>query len=158
MAEADDEKWAEICRVDRARSAESGKHWVGISDQVETLRRALDNHRGADIALRILLMYGDETKQQLIGSLVRGIAVTNVNIHLYRTVVKSISRRWVLGKFEEVAESYLQDAVDEEPYRRLAEFYGEFDDEMLRRLMLRAEESANAEVREVADDFKAYLK
>jgi hypothetical protein len=76
---------------------------------------------------------------------------------LCREAILSLPKTWLLANIEKSAEGLLADGTDEE-YRRLLELYIKIDDRLTEKLVKRALQHEDADIREAGEDFQEYLK
>jgi hypothetical protein len=82
------------------------------------------------------------------------ISQNAANITLGRSVLQRLPRPWLLQRMEAAAEAVLSDSDPEWTFRRLFELYSALDEKLLTRLLERAERHENADVRELASEFR----
>lgn len=74
------------------------------------------------------------------------------NILSGRQGILSLPRDWVIQHIEDLAEPLLQ-ADDVYEWRRLMEVYDDLDEDLMKRLALRAISHSNPEIKEVGEDY-----
>ena len=124
-----------------------------LSDRVDSLRKALQNPVQRGTALRLLDYLNLEERQQLFPDLLDLASVAHADIQLCREAILSLPKTWILEHLENEAESILKNGTDEE-YRRLLELYLRIDEKITARLIQRALQHENSDIREVGEDFR----
>ncbi|MGK7926401.1 MAG: hypothetical protein AB4290_14380 [Spirulina sp.] len=121
-------------------------------DRVNSLRMALHNPVERGTALRLLDYLRLEERQQLFPDLLDLASVAHSDIQLCREAILSLPKTWLLEHLENTAELILKNGTDEE-YRRFLELYVQIDEKMTERLIQRALQHEDLDIREVGEDF-----
>ncbi|MDY6802625.1 MAG: hypothetical protein SXA11_02300 [Cyanobacteriota bacterium] len=127
------------------------------TDRVTTIQKGLQNPRERGTALRLLFYLPLPERQSLLAELVELASVGHSDIELCREAILSLPKSWLLANIENSAEGLLGDGTDEE-YRRLLELYIKIDDRLTEKLVKRALQDEDADIREAGEDFQRYLK
>jgi len=127
------------------------------TDRVAMLQKALRNPKERGTALRLLFYLTLPERQHLFNDLLDLASVSHSDIELCREVILSLSKNWLLSNIENSAEELLDEGTDEE-YRRLLELYINIDEHLTERLVQRALNHDDADIREAGEDFQKYLK
>ena len=127
------------------------------TDRVAMLQKGLQNPRERGTALRLLFYLTLPECQLLFNDLVALATVSHSDIELCREAILSLPKTWLLENIENSAEELLADGTDEE-YRRLLELYINIDDHLTEKLVKRALQHEDEDIREAGDDFQNYLK
>ena len=154
MTELDQNSWLRIVESDSQRSREILKDWMGIADRTETIRNAIRNASQRGAALRLLLVFDDEVRQNIFAELIEYCSWGHADIEICRRVIKTMPRDWVIANIEDAVNRLLDErSGDDEAFRRFAELYAELDERLVRSISLRASESSNESIREVGTDY-----
>jgi hypothetical protein len=126
-------------------------------DRIAVLKKALQNPSERGTALRLLEYLDVEERQILFNDLVDLASVSHSDIALVRQVILSLPKDWLLANIEASAEPLLENGTYEE-YRRLLELYIDVDRYVGRRLVNRALEHEDPDIREVGEDMQKYFQ
>jgi hypothetical protein len=129
----------------------------GCTDRVAAIQKGLQNPGERGTALRLFFYLSLPERQILLDELVELASVGHSDIELCREAILSLPKTWLLANIEKSAEGLLADGTDEE-YRRLLELYIKIDDRLTEKLVKRALQHEDADVREAGEDFQEYLK
>jgi len=137
---------------------ESRQKFLNIgTDRVSILQTGLQNPGERGTALRLFFYLTLLERQSLLDELVDLASVSHADIELCREAILSLPKTWLLLNIENSAEGLLADGTDEE-YRRLLELYIKIDDKLTHKLIKRALQHEDPDIREAGEDFKKYLK
>ena len=129
----------------------------GCTDRVAAIQKGLQNPGERGTALRLFFYLSLSERQSLLDELVDLASVGHSDIELCREAILSLPKGWLLEHIECSVESLLADGTDEE-YRRLLELYVRIDDRLTEKLVKRALQHEDIDVREAGEDFQNYLK
>lgn len=129
----------------------------GCAERVTTIQKGLQNPGERGTALRLFFYLSLPERQSLLDELVELASVGHSDLELCREAILSLPKAWLLEHIEGSVEGLLAEGTDEE-YRRLLEFYVKIDDSLTQRLVKRALQHEDADVREAGEDFQNYLK
>lgn len=129
----------------------------GCTEKVKMLQKGLQNPVQRGTALRLFFYLPLPERQSLLDELVDIASVSHSDIELCREAILSLPKSWLLANIENSAEGLLVDGTDEE-YRRLLELYINIDDLLTEKLIKRALQHEDADIREAGEDFQKYLK
>lgn len=129
----------------------------GCTERVAMLQKGLQNPAERGTALRLLFDLPLPERQSLLDELVDLASVSHSDIELCRKAILSLPKTWLLANIENRAEGLLADGTDEE-YRRLLELYINIDDRLTEKLVKRALQHEDANIREAGEDFQNHLK
>jgi hypothetical protein len=129
----------------------------GCTDRVAAIQKGLQNPGERGTALRLFFYLSLPERQILLDELVELASVGHSDIELCREAILSLPKTWLLANIEKSAEGLLADGTDEE-YRRLLELYIKIDDRLTEKLVKRALQHEDADIREAGEDFQEYLK
>ncbi|XWK88347.1 MAG: hypothetical protein U7127_29895 [Phormidium sp.] len=136
---------------------ESRKEFLNsCTDRVAILQKGLQNPRERGTALRLFFYLTLPERQSLFDELVELASVSHSDIELCREAILSLPKTWLLVNIENSAEGLLADGTDEE-YRRLLELYINIDKNLTEKLVKRALQHEDADIREAGEDFQKYL-
>ena len=137
---------------------QSRKEFIkSCTEKVKMLQKGLQNPAERGTALRLLFYLPLPERQSLLDELVDLASVSHSDIELCREAILSLPKTWLLANIENSAEGLLVDGTDEE-YRRLLELYINIDDRLTKKLVKRALQHEDADIREAGEDFQKYLK
>jgi len=125
-------------------------------DIVATLRRALDVPEERTLALETAALLPIEQRQSLFFDLLAYASYCHGATALSRDLILSLPREWILQHIENAAEPILQ-AGGYEEYQALLDLYFLLDQDLTRRLAIRALNQSDPELNEIASDFLAEL-
>lgn len=108
------------------------------------------SHRGT--ALRIIPLLPVKERMELFEELVELASFGHSDISLCRDIIVNLPKEFLLSYIENTAEKLLAIGTDEE-YRRLLELYILIDENLTRKLALRALENDVEDIREAGEDF-----
>jgi hypothetical protein len=92
---------------------------VGFARKEQTLERALQRPHERETALHLLTLLADQAMlQKLFPVLIDLVSVGHSDIALCRTVIKSMSRAWVIAHIDEEVANILQHAGEEQTHCR----------------------------------------
>jgi hypothetical protein len=126
-------------------------------DKMTVLKKALQNPSERGTALRLLEYLDVEERQMLFNDLVDLASVAHSDIALVRQVILSLPKDWLLANIEASTEPLLENGTYEE-YRRLLELYIDIDLSVGQRLVKRALEHEDPDIREVGEDMQKYFQ
>jgi shikimate kinase len=124
-------------------------------DRVALIRQAVRMRDNTPIALNVACLLKEDEHKQLFDLWVAG-ASYHKSVHIYRKFILALPRDWVLERIEAEAEPLLLNG-DLEEYRRFLELFLLLDEELTRKLALRALAHSDPEVVEAGQDFLEIL-
>jgi hypothetical protein len=120
--------------------------------KIDILKRELT--KGDRTTAIIIAEYlNNEELKEIFNELIFLASFVHGQIVVVRKLVLSLPKDWLLQHIEPVAENILVNGTDEE-YRRLLELYLQIDDNLVNKLIERAQLSSNSNIQEVGQDFK----
>lgn len=155
--EQDTDLWHQLLTQEEAYISSRHTFLTQSSNRLSIIKDALDNPSERATALQLCLYLTESERLTLFDELVRLASVGHSDIELVRQAILSLPLSWVSTRIETVAESLLEKGTDEE-YRRLLELYINIDENLAQRLVKRALQHEDLDIREVGEDFKNYLK
>ena len=153
----DAELWHKVFEKEIAYIQARQDFLKNCTNRIELINKALHNPTERGTALRLIEYLNLEERQSLFDNLVDLASVSHSDIELCRKAILSLPKTWLLANIEKSAEPILQDGTDEE-YRRLLELYLEIDWELTQRLVLKALQHDDPDIREAGEDFQNYLE
>jgi hypothetical protein len=172
MNKEDSKYWDEIYTTDLEYTNKIFKTWLKLNDKKNSLSSALKGRHSSEelsyrnAALRFLLIsdlsgifsYSDNGRTidiDIVRIIVELASVGHSDIELCRNVIKILPNYWLKDNLIDLMEPILNNG-DEEEYMRLAELCRDIDIDLLKYILNKAKESANADILEVPsffDDF-----
>jgi hypothetical protein len=155
--EKDAELWRELVEKEIAYIQTRQDFLNNSTNRAAQIKNALQNPSERGTALRLIDYLKIEERQSLLDDLVDLASVSQSDIESCRKIILSFPKTWLLANIEKSAESLLKDGTDEE-YRRLLELYIDIDRELTQKLVIRALQHDDPDIREAGEDFQNYLK
>jgi hypothetical protein len=147
--------WHDLVAIDREFVRTVGRFLQSDrSERLEVLRRDFGKHTAT--VLRVLEFLLDEEKCKLLPTLMYMARSVHGHLDAVRKQILALPRKYVLANIEAATEPLLQDGNDED-HRRFIELYLDIDKKLASRLIQRALDSNNREIRGVGEDFKDHL-
>ncbi|QDT30694.1 hypothetical protein Enr10x_60620 [Gimesia panareensis] len=160
LSESDKARWEKMRSLLNRVRYPVLTEWNSMEDQAAAIRYGLQTEKFTAYEF-LLLSSDDELKKSILETLVRSASTAHSSIYKNRAVIKLMPRRWVIKHIEPIVNQILTDETDpylktepDEYYRRFAELYDELDDGLLERLLDRAAQHDDPDVKEVAEDFR----
>ena len=148
--------WQSVVAKEFAYIESRKEFFNSCTDRVAILQKGLQNPRERGTALRLFFYLTLPERQSLFDELVELANVSHSDIELCREAILSLPKTWLLVNIENSAEGLLADGTDEE-YRRLLELYINIDKNLTEKLVKRALQHEDADIREAGEDFQKYL-
>ena len=137
---------------------ESRKEFLnGCNNRVAILQKGLQNPGERGTALRLFFFLTLPERQSLLDELLELASFSHSDIELCRKAILSLPKTWLLATIETSVEGLLADGTDEE-YRRLLELYIKIDLRLTKKLVKKALQHDDVDIREAGEDFQRYLK
>lgn len=155
--EQDTDLWHQLLTQEEAYFSSRQAFLTQSSNRLSIIKDALDNPSERATALQLCLYLTESERQALFDELVKLASIGHCDIELVRQAILSLPLSWLSTHIETVAESLLEKGTDEE-YRRLLELYINIDEDLAQRLVKRALQHEEPDIREVGEDFKNYLR
>ncbi len=152
QAETDVAIWDRLVQAHTAFLAASRDFFSEDIDRVKLVREALRTGRDKYTACHVLGHLKPEELERLFDVLVEWASTGHSLVHVFREVILSLPREWVLAHIEEAAEPYLDKGSYDE-YRRFLELYNQLDRDLARKLARRAAGHSDEDIREAGHDF-----
>ena len=122
-------------------------------DIVAIIQRALETVADRGAALRLLLELDESVRREVVPTLVDVASVGHQDIQLVRDIILSLNRDWLLEHLPNEVQRILEQAIEYEEYRRLAELLETVRSPYLVELVQKAAQSSDIDILEVAQDF-----
>ena len=123
------------------------------TEKIDVLRKAL---RGNDraLAIQVVPSLSVDEKQSLFAEWVNLARGAHSPFMIAWRIIESLPREWVLQHIETEADAILQ-AEEETDYWMFLQLYARLDDSLMRKLARRAAAHADADIRELGQDYLA---
>ncbi|MDH5606902.1 MAG: hypothetical protein OEY93_08445 [Anaerolineae bacterium] len=94
----------------------------------------------------------EEDKKKLFKDIVYFTSFSHGATLYFRNIIKGLPRKWVVNNIEEIINGILENGTYDE-YRRVLELYIELDDELTKKVAIRAIHHEDLDIKEAGEDF-----
>jgi len=149
--------WTSLCKAETEYLRARQTFVQNRGDSVRELAKGLDDPAQRGTALRLLATLPIEVRYPLFPKLVDLASFGHGELVLVRSLISQLESAWLAEHLpKEVNRITASPRATYEEYRRLAELLRDLDPRLLKQLILRAKESADADIREVGEDFARF--
>src|SRR2546423_12266399 len=146
--------WMRLCKAEIEYLRARQTFLQNRGDSVRELAKGLDDPAQRGTALRLLATVPVEVRYPLFPKLVELASFGHGEIVLVRSLISQLDSAWLAEHLPTQVDRIMSSPkATYEEYRRLAELLRDLDPRLLKQLVLRAKESADADIREVGEDF-----